>query len=181
MPDDWAPLFALLFSTGLTISEALGLRRADLDLRSRRVSVHEEYGRKLKRESRNRELSIPESVVALLRRWLERVPLDPQARVFDFTYWPARKAWHRVCDAAGIDGATIHDARHTFAVHLVQDGVPEARLQKLLGHAHPGTTRRYAMHAPEQFLEADAERAAKHMGLTGVPSGRPPLKIERTA
>lgn len=60
----------------------------------------------------------------------------------------------------GIHGATIHDARHTFAVHCVQDGIPEARLQKLLGHVHPGTTRRYAMHAPEQFLEDDAERRA---------------------
>jgi integrase len=70
-----------------------------------------------------------------------------------------------VCTAAEIFGATIHDARHTYAVHAVQDGIPEARLQKLLGHAHPGTTRRYAMHALEQFLEGDAERVARHMGL----------------
>lgn len=164
-PSTWWPLFGLLFSTGMTISEALGLRRTDLDLRSRRVSVHEEYGRKLKRESRSRELSIPEPLIAALDAHLKTQPRQPETAVFPFTYWPARKAWSAVCAVAKIYGATIHDARHTYAVHAVQDGIPEARLQKLLGHAHPGTTRRYAMHAPEQFLEGDAERVARHMGL----------------
>src|SRR5713226_2355975 len=131
----------------------------------RRVSVREEYGRKLKRESRSRELSIPETLVPALDAWLKARPREPDASVFPFTYWSARKAWNRVCTAAEIYGATIHDARHTYAVHEVQDGIPEARLQKLLGHAHPGTTRRYTMHAPEQFLEGDAERVARHMGL----------------
>jgi hypothetical protein len=39
--------------------------------------------------------------------------------------------------------------------------------------------RRYAMHAPEQFLDADAERVARHMGLGNGPGGRPPLRVER--
>lgn len=127
--------------------------------------MHEEYGRKLKRESRSRELSIPEVLVPALDVRLRARPREPDASVFPFTYWTARKAWKRVCKPAEIYGATIHDARHTYAVHAVQDEIPEARLQKLLGHAHAGTTRRYAMHAPEQFLEADAERVARHMGL----------------
>lgn len=164
-PSHWWPLFGLLFGTGMTISEALGLRRADLDLRARRVSVHEEYGRKLKRESRSRELSIPEALVPVLDSWVKAQPRVPDVSIFPFTYWTARKAWRRVCNDAEIYGATIHDARHTYAVHAVQDGIPEARLQQLLGHSHPGTTRRYAMHAPEQFLAGDAERVARHMGL----------------
>jgi integrase len=141
-----------------------------------RRGVCEEYGRKLKRESRTRDLSLPEPLVPLLASWLQQIPDSPQAKVFPFTYWTARKAWKGVCDAAAIYGATIHDARHTFAVHAVQDGIPEARLQKLLGHAHPGTTRRYAMHAPEQFLDEDAERVARHMGLGPVA-----IRLERRA
>jgi len=42
----------------------------------------------------------------------------------------------------------------------VQSGGPEARLRKLLGHSHAATTRRYAAHSPEQFLDADADRAS---------------------
>ena len=143
-----------------------GLARAGaFDSMESRVSVHEEYGRKLKRKSRSRELSIPETLVSTLDAWLKTRPRAPDVAIFPFTYWTARKAWHRVCTAAEIHGATIHDARHTYAVHAVQDGIPEARLQRLLGHAHPATTRRYTMHAPEQFLAGDAERVARHMGL----------------
>ena len=180
-PESWWPLFALLFGTGITISEALGLRRTDVDLRSRRLSIHEEYGRKLKRESRTRDLSLPEHLVPVLANWFsEDVPVSPTERVFRFTYWPARKAWALVCKCAGIHGATIHDARHTFAVHAVQRGVPEARLQKLLGHAHPGTTRRYAMHAPEQFLDQDVERVAEGLGL-GTSTSHSASPISRLA
>jgi integrase len=175
-PTDWWPLFGLLFGTGITISEALGLQRTDLDLRNRRLAIHEEYGRMLKRASRARELSVPEALVSVLARYLKGQIESPDARVFPFTYWPARKAWHRICKDAGIYGATIHDARHTFAVHAVQDGIPEARLQRLLGHSHPGTTRRYAMHSPEQFLEADANRVARHMGM-----GDSAREVERLA
>ena len=66
----------------MTISEALGLRRSDIDLRTRRVSIHEEYGRTLKRESRARELSIPASVVALLVSQLEGIPASLRLGVF---------------------------------------------------------------------------------------------------
>jgi integrase len=175
-PSEWQPLFALLFSTGMTISEALGLQRADLNLRLRRVAIHESSGRPLKRASRARELSIPLHVASLISNVLEKRDRAPSTLVFDTNYQAARKAWQRICEAAEIHGATMHDARHTFAVHAVQDGIPEARLQKLLGHSHAGTTRRYAMHAPEQFLDDDADRVARHMGIADAP-----LRIKKKA
>jgi hypothetical protein len=62
-----------------------------------------------------------------------------------YVLWPARKAWNCVCKAAGIVAATIHDPRHTYAVHADQGGVAEARLQKLFGatriRARPHDTR----------------------------------------
>lgn len=164
-PEQWWVLFGLLFRTGMSISEALGLRRTDVNLSAKRVSLHEEYGRKLKRDSRARELSLPDSLIPILAAWFTQSNVEQDDRVFPFTYWPARKAWAAACRSAEIHGATIHDARHTFAVHAVQNGVPEARLQKLLGHSHAGTTRRYAMHSPEQFLEQDAERVSRSMGF----------------
>src|SRR5205807_1769048 len=42
-PEDWWPLFGLLFGTGITISEALGLRVCDMDLKAGRLSIHEEH------------------------------------------------------------------------------------------------------------------------------------------
>jgi integrase len=168
-PVNWWPLFGLLLSTGITISEALGLRRADIDLQTGRLSIHEGFGRKLKRRSRARELYVDPSFRTTLADWIRTNDIgSPDTRVFAFTYWPARAAWKAVCKLAGIEGARIHDARHTYAVHAVANGVPEARLQKLLGHAHAGTTRRYAMHSPEAFRERDAGTVTASMGLDRV-------------
>jgi hypothetical protein len=140
------------------------------------VDVAPPLATRLERASRARELSIPLHVAELVARLEDRggVVPTPDSLVLTTNYQAAPKAWQRVCRAAGIHGATIHDARHTFAVHAVEDGIPEARLQKLLGHSHAGTTRRYAMHAPEQFLDDDADRAARHMGITP-----PQLHIEK--
>ena len=78
-------------------------------------------------------------------------------------YHVVRRAWRAARKGAGIVGATIHDARHTFAVHVAMSGVPIVRLQKLLGHAEAQMTIRCMKHAPEAFLDTDAERIASHM------------------
>jgi integrase len=46
--------------------------------------------------------------------------------------------------------ATTHSLRDTFASRLVQAGVPLYRVQKLLGHATPTMTQKYAHLSPEQ-------------------------------
>lgn len=78
----------------------------------------------------------------------------------------AYRVFLRACARAGIAGATVHDLRHTFAVHAVRAGVPIAQLQYLLGHATPVMTMRYLKHSPESFLDADAHRIAE--SLTGA-------------
>src|SRR5207248_8309638 len=136
------------------------------------------FGRLLKRPTRARELPIPLPLRRCLSRHVAHLSdHSPSASLFPTSYGPTRTGWARICRAAGIFGATLHDARHTFAVHAVQDGVPEARLQRLLGHSHYATTRRYAMHAPEQFMDRDVRRVARSLGLTRItpPRTRGPL------
>jgi len=64
---------------------------------------------------------------------------------------------------------TVHDLRHTFALHAAQAGVPIPRIQKLLGHAtvaraiHEACTASVA--APECWI-ADPERAHKRLRFT---------------
>ena len=81
-------------------------------------------------------------------------------------YDTVRRTWREVCAAAKITGATPHDARHTFAVHAAQAGIPIIRLQKLLGHADPTMTMRYMKHAPKAYLDQDASAIAAHMAGT---------------
>jgi len=74
----------------------------------------------------------------------------------------------RAVRSSGIAPATIHDLRHTFAVHCAQAGVPLPRIQKILGHASPVMTMRYMKHAPEAYFVEDAARIAANIRGTGA-------------
>jgi integrase len=91
-------------------------------------------------------------------------------------YGKLRRAWDAACRAAKIAGATPHDARHTFAVHAAQAGIPIVRLQKLLGHATPAMTMRYMKHAPEAYLDSDAEAIVAQM--SGNADRESPARVE---
>ena len=51
-------------------------------------------------------------------------------------------------------GFKFHDLRHTFASNLVLKGVDLYVVQKLLGHATPKMTQRYAHLGSDQLREA---------------------------
>lgn len=74
---------------------------------------------------------------------------------------------------AKIRTARMHDLRHQFAVHALQAGVAIPRLQRLLGHASPIMTLRYAAHAPEAYFAEDGARieTAFHGGRAGTAEG----------
>ena len=41
------------------------------------------------------------------------------------------------------DGVTPHTLRHSFACHLLEDGVSQTFIQQLLGHRSPNSTNVY--------------------------------------
>lgn len=61
--------------------------------------------------------------------------------------WP-RTVFEDAVAAAEVRRGTVHDLRHTYASHLVLDGVPLRVVQQLLGHASVRTTERYSHLAP---------------------------------
>ena len=65
--------------------------------------------------------------------------------------------WPKVRRQAGLEGVRLHDLRHSFASHAVMQGVPLPVVSRLLGHAHPRMTFRYA-HVSDRETEAAAER-----------------------
>ena len=167
-PQEWWPFFATLFYTGARLGEVQGLRGADVLLSARRISIHE-ADRRVKTREAVRDLPIAEPLEGALAKHLARIGPGPNDLVFagDFQrYGVLRQVWDATCTAGGISGARPHDARHTFAVHAAQAGVPIVRMQKLLGHATATMTLRYMKHAPEAFLDEDAATVAAH--LTGV-------------
>jgi integrase len=64
------------------------------------------------------------------------------------------QVWIRIRRRAAIPDVRIHDLRHSFASVAIQDGVPLHVIGKLLGHALPETTARYAHLADEVIADA---------------------------
>jgi integrase len=69
-----------------------------------------------------------------------------------------RDSWASLCDAAGINGARVHDLRHTYASVLASSGHGLKIIGELLGHTQPSTTDRYA-HLFDDPLRQATERA----------------------
>jgi integrase len=109
-----------------------------------------------------RDVPIPDVLVEMLAAHRVTTPGGPADPVFPhpFTYGQAQKVFTRGCAAAELHDVRVHDLRHTFAVHAIQSGLPLPRLEKLLGHATPAMTMRYAGHAPEAYFSEDAARIA---------------------
>ena len=61
---------------------------------------------------------------------------------------------------AGLDDVRLHDLRHTVASQAVARGVPLSTVARMLGHADPVMTLRYA-HIGDRDLQAAAERIGK--------------------
>lgn len=166
-PREWWPLFATLAFTGLRIGEAQGLRGEDVRLAERRITVHDET-RRLKTGGSVRDVPIPEPLARLLAEHLTRHPIGPTDLLFGAPfsdYRAARRVFSRACRTADLHKVTLHDLRHTFAVHAAQSGVPIPRIQKLLGHATVAMAMRYMKHAPEAYFAEDAAKVAA--SLTG--------------
>jgi len=60
-----------------------------------------------------------------------------------------KKGFAAACVAAGLDGFTFHDLRHTFATRLKEAGVDPVTRRDLLGHASTVMTDSYTHSAAE--------------------------------
>ncbi|WP_375286129.1 tyrosine-type recombinase/integrase [Sphingomonas sp.] len=65
--------------------------------------------------------------------------------------------WERFRRTCALPDVRVHDLRHSFASTAIMDNVPLATVGKLLGHALPETTAKYA-HLSDDVIGDAAER-----------------------
>ena len=91
-----------------------------------------------------------------------------------------RRVWLPAVKAAGIEGATWHDLRHTFASRLAMSGATEGTIASLLRHSGTALVRRYA-HLSPSHLKAEIEKVSAFGKLpdthTGQTSPMPQVSI----
>jgi len=159
-------LVLLLLSTGLRRSEAAAITLDQVDLEHRQLRV---------RGKGNKERMVPLTVevVEAIREYLAWRGPTKSDHLFISQMWgqPISGARvHRIVRAllerAGLagQGITVHKLRHTFATHLVRNGVDVKTVQELLGHSDLGTTAKY-LHSDGQAKQA---AVARLNGLLGA-------------
>jgi integrase len=79
-------------------------------------------------------------------------------------------AWQTLRRMAAIPDVRMHDLRHSFASVGIMDGISLARVGKLLGHALPETTARYAHLADTAIADAASRVSGSIAAALGLRS-----------
>jgi len=152
-------LIALLYRTGLRISEALDLKPKDVNLDKGTVRVLHGKG------DRSRTVGIDSGACAMIQNWLDvrrkQVAINGHGPLFctlkgdpiDTSY--IRRLFPRLAKRAGIEKRVhAHGIRHSLAYELANEGVPIHQIKAQLGHSNIATTSRYIDHiAPTQVID----------------------------
>ena len=159
-------LLALMYATGLRVSEAVSLTLDEIDLN---VGVIATVGKG------NKERLVPLGEVAIekMQDYLNNAREELLKGVAcDFVFVSQKKggitrqlAWQIVkkyAQEVGIYQLSPHGLRHAFATHLVNHGADLRAVQMLLGHADISTTQIYTHIATERL---------KHIVHTHHPRG----------
>ncbi len=135
-------MIALSYSAGLRVSEVIVLKVGDLALEELIVHIRQAKGKK------DRISLLPEKLVNDIRNMIvgksSHDLLFVSERGGKLTTRSAQKIFQNALHKSGIKKeATFHSLRHSFATHLLENGVDVRYVQELLGHANIRTTQIY--------------------------------------
>ena len=134
---------SVAYGAGLRVSEVANLKVSDID--SERMTLRVEQGK----GQRDRYVMLSPQLLELLRDWWRasrsQVWLFPgQNPINPMTPRQLNRAVHAAKDLAGISKrVSPNTLRHSFATHLLEQGVDIRVIQVLLGHAKLETTALY--------------------------------------
>ena|SRR5215471_2033299 len=135
-------LITLLYGTGLRISEALSLNRADAPLPETLIIL----GKGKKERAVPVLAAVRESVDAYVKLcpFSSQGPLFVSRRGNPMSAREAQALMQLLRGRLGLSArATPHALRHSFATHVLQNGGDLRAVQELLGHASLSTTQKY--------------------------------------
>ena len=175
-------IILLTIFTGLRRGEVLGLEWQDINFKNSSLTVRQAsqyissigiYTKDPKTETSNRIISIPESIIKLLKEY-KREQLKNRLRLGDkwietdrlFVQWNGAPMhpdtitrWFRqFLEDKNLPHITFHGLRHTHATLLISQGLDVRTVSNRLGHAQTSTTLNFYAHA---FAKMDREASDK--------------------
>ena len=146
-----------LYSSGIRVSELVGLDWNDMDLLSGLIKV---------RGKGKKERIVPIGSCAgnAIKEYMDATAVDSSNRSFPLflnrsktrlTDRSVRRITLKCAKRAALKkGISPHTLRHTFATHLLDRGADLRSVQELLGHAHLSTTQIYTHVSAKRLREA---------------------------
>jgi integrase len=156
-----------LIETGMRRAAVRNLNLKDVDFKKRSVSAEEKGGH-------THNYKISREGLSAIKDYIEK------ERGEDFKRWrspalflsPAttphgngrlnpkviNTAWNEVCQLAGVEGHTPHDARHAMGKHLIEKTGNLAAVQRQLGHTNPAYSMQYTRITDEELGNALEDR-----------------------
>jgi len=149
--EEFCPILLTALHTGMRRGEIIELRWTDVDFNNRMITIQDS------KSGKKRMIPINDILYETLKVLPSRFqkgyvfpsPVRPEEPWRDF-----RWQFHKAVKQAQIKNLRFHDLRHTFASHLVMNGVDVVTVKEFLGHASLTMTLRYAHLAPDHRLRA---------------------------
>ncbi|MEC3911386.1 tyrosine-type recombinase/integrase [Sphingobium sp. CR2-8] len=168
---------SVAYGSGLRVAEVSHLKVRDID--SERMLLRIEQGK----GGRYRNAMLPEGLLVLLRDWWragrQQGVLYPDGWLFPgqsaMVPISTRQLYRVVVEAAEAADITKrvgpHTLRHSFATHLLEDGVDIRVIQALLGHAKLNTTAFYTQVATKTMRAVTSPLDRLLLPGGGTPDG----------
>lgn len=149
-------LIETIYGSGLRVSELLNLRVSD-------VHLTEKYVKIVGKGNKERNVPLGDMSINAIREYITKA--RPKLLKLDHNYLFVNqygnklsrqgfyKLLSKICEDVGITkNVSPHTLRHSFATHLLENGVDLKTLQDLLGHEDISTTQIYT-HISKKHLE----------------------------
>ena len=135
-------MISLAYGAGLRVSEIIGLKAKDIDITELSLMVRGGKGNK------DRMTILPDKLKSDLQNMIMGKTGDDylfeSERGGRLTTRTAQAVFEKSLKLAKIQKmATFHSLRHSFATHLLENGVDVRYIQQLLGHSNIATTQLY--------------------------------------
>lgn len=146
---------AMLYSCGLRVSEMINLRINDIDFDRKQVRVRLGKGKK------DRTVVLAEHMMPMLQNYITtyrpvQYLLNGQNGI-QYSPTSLRSVVKKASFDAGIRKmVTPHTLRHSFATHMLDNGVDIRHIQMLLGHSKPETTMIYTHVSQERLSQIES-------------------------
>lgn len=163
---------------GLRIGEALSLKKEDIDLKNRRISInktltidtqgHTKLGEDTKSASGNRDIIIPDFLLPYVEEQYQKADENSYGLLFYNNHLVRHSSVNsvlkRICNNLEIyrKDLSTHVLRHTFATRCIEGEMPPSVLQKLMGHANMKVTMDIYVSVDKDFKEKEIDKISKY-------------------